>query len=109
MCETCEALCKTWNTSIVPGWFLVLATKDGDVMKEGEFGLSNGSVIPPVIWSGLDSDGRKDFGENIYIHPVQAHDLVSKAIETGWNEVDCSLESFLWERIIRISENEKPV
>lgn len=38
MCEQCETECLIWR-QVVPGWFLIHAQKDGDVMKRGQFGL----------------------------------------------------------------------
>lgn len=39
MCEQCSAGCKTYNKKIFDKYFLVVATKDGDVMEKGDYGL----------------------------------------------------------------------
>jgi hypothetical protein len=39
MCEQCIAMTKLWKEPIIPGWWLVQATRDGDYMKKDEFGI----------------------------------------------------------------------
>lgn len=50
MCEQCTAATKTYG-EVVPHWSLIQATRDGNYMKENDFGLVNCND-PSFIWSG---------------------------------------------------------
>jgi hypothetical protein len=50
MCEQCSAETKSYG-EVVPGWSLHQATKDGNFMKKGDFGLINYND-PSIIWPG---------------------------------------------------------
>jgi hypothetical protein len=48
MCEQCSAQTKTYG-EVVPGWWLVQATKEGNMMKPDDFGLV-ACNDPDFIW-----------------------------------------------------------
>jgi hypothetical protein len=48
VCEQCQAETKTYG-QVAPGWWLIQATKDGDAMKSGDFGLVRIND-PEYIW-----------------------------------------------------------
>jgi len=108
MCESCETKSKYWTIPVVRGWFLIQATVDGEVMKAGEFALSNVNSVPPIIWTDMSDNGLEIFRENIFLHPTNGYSLVKSCIESGWEEKS-SIEMFLWERIKKLVENESPV
>jgi hypothetical protein len=41
MCEQCEANTETLIRNVIPGWHLLRATRNGDYMEKGDWGLVN--------------------------------------------------------------------
>jgi len=96
MCECCCAKCKD-IAEILPAWWLVQATKDGEVMKKDDYGLVliNG---PSYIWAGIPPKETEDennyfalmdFCDEIYdcfnSDPLTGHQLVSACLEAGYD------------------------
>lgn len=112
MCEQCSAKTKTYG-EVLPHWWLVQATQDGNMMKAGDFGL----VVcndPDYIWPA-DMPPRKDpsfgmsdeefdnmpdevgqewddfmeyiekLGKRLDSDPLTGYSLVTAAKEAGWD------------------------
>jgi len=110
MCEVCRAVCETWETQIVPNWNIVRATTNGDIMRAGQFALTNLEYTDLVIFEEITHIMPNDFFDNLKLRPERGFDLVKSAIESGWDPSGDkeSLPLFLWNRIKEIVANEQP-
>jgi len=111
MCEQCTAQTKTYG-EVLPHWWLVQATKDGNEMKAGDFGLVQCND-PDYIWpenlaprkdpafgftdeqfdnmteeTGQEWDDFQEYVEKLGKHfnsdPMTGYYLVESAKTAGW-------------------------
>jgi hypothetical protein len=96
MCEMCEADTEIWCEPF-PGWFLSRATKDGDILKSGQWCLVTTNY--PSIWWDVkpipDDDSMEwahafdAFSTEIKINSIdEAWELMQSAKQAGYNRVD---------------------
>jgi hypothetical protein len=133
MCEQCAAATVD-IAEFAPGWRLIQATRDGRLMKAGQYGLVDAddpsfilSVVPqPAPDSGVIGDVDNDpalskawdewidLEDRIYADmkacdPVVGYNLISACIEAGWDRPGSDLPLFsqwLTDRLGRILAGE---
>lgn len=123
MCEMCQAKTESY-LSPIPGWTLVRATVDGDMMKAGEWGLVR-SNDPEFIWSTSpwseppenSNKDREDawfddaikFNDELVSNPEVGYNIVSASLKVGFNPVEQRFGFWLFGFLGQWVENHKPI
>ena len=76
MCEMCEAKTEIWAEPF-PGWFLDRATKDGDILKAGEWCLVM-TNYPSFWWS------EKPHSDDDSMEWAEAYDKFTNELNTRY-------------------------
>ena len=132
MCEQCLADVIVFKEQPFRGWTLMRATKDGHIMKAGQWGVAMGDD-PSIVWTNTpiidpcpDSDidyGSDDIGawrefdrevetfrDAINCTPNVGYDLVSAAITAGYSrDEDGWLEFWLFDYLAKFIANNPTV
>lgn len=82
MCEQCSAETETICEDLLPGWALVVATKDGDMMKAGDYGLIE--INDPTFIISKDFKPVPDF---TYDMSDEEFDNLSEDEYTRWVDI----------------------
>ena len=123
MCEQCSAATKTYG-EVLPHWWLVQATKQGNMMREGDFGLV-WADDPDFCWpkdmpprkdpsfgmtdeefdNMTDEDGREwdefqDYVDNLWPHfrcdPGTGHCLMEAITDAGYDRAKHGYNYLAW-------------
>lgn len=126
MCEQCSAKVRMFSPCIVPNVRLVQATKDGQEMKSGDYGLvfCNDpsfifSIQPEIEPEDNDSDPQmteyfnwqnkaEQFREQLYTSAAdleRSYDLVASCVEVGYNRKEGLVSYWLFNRIATMLPN----
>jgi hypothetical protein len=94
MCEQC-LVNPLYFGEVFPGWFLIRARRDGDLMKVGDWGLLECND-PSIIWSVTPIIKEPDsltiaefdarftvFCDELYVPPLIGYRLVKSVVDAG--------------------------
>lgn len=122
MCEQCVTSCVVWR-DVLPGWTLMRAQKDGNIMEAGQYGLLRCND-PDAVWTGAPQieppegrpsewgdyvDGIGEFKEALVLRPEVGWELTKAAMERGYSSDEHGLLSFwLWDHLAKCMKQSWP-
>lgn len=120
MCEQCICDPEYFGEPL-PGWYLMRARKDGDLLEIGDWALVQCND-PDVYWTGtpeIDPNSYSDDGDVVYPsdsfldalysqHVSVGYNLVNSALTVGYSHGRMSFCHWLWQHLAEhIRDNPK--
>jgi len=117
MCEQC-LVNPLYFGEVLPGWYLIRARRDGDIMKVGDWGMIQCND-PTFVWETTPKMTAEqneklyilpeDFENSLYLNAYNGYELVKAAIEVGYNrDEDGYFPQWLYYKLSEFIRNTEP-